>query len=99
MLSFVEHSSGELECPEVVDVATQERIAGDDNVGVGDLLEKRGAVSAFEHERFELGRKLLRFALPIRHERSRANDQGGARLDEVSPYLLGAEKREGLHGF
>ena len=72
MLRFVEQRGGELDVAILVDVATQQRIAGDDEVARGDACKV--ALSALQHMHAQLRRPLGGFLLPVKNERRRTHD-------------------------
>ena len=76
VVSLVETDAEEVVGAVFVEVAPQEGVAGDDEVGSGDLREERGAVGAVDGEGAEFGREAGSLAPPVLDEGGRADDEG-----------------------
>ena len=80
-LRFVEHHDAKSELVQLLLVAPQQGVVGDDDVVLGDLLAQvvaRG--TALEHEHLEVRRETLRLAPPVVQHRRGADDQRGPRI-------------------
>ena len=77
-LRLVEHDHAVLVLEQQVLVAQQQRVAGQHDVVVLDLVEQLAALVAVQDQDVEVGRELARLVAPGRHEAGRADDQARA---------------------
>ena len=90
MLSLVEDHVVEADLLEELLVASHQRIAGDDDVELVQLLAHRVAVGPMPDHRLERGRELLDLHQPVRHDRGRRDHD----VHEVLILVLGLEPEE-----
>lgn len=96
MLGFVEDEEVEFLGGEVVEIAVEEGVGGEGDVGVGELGESLMAVVALEDGDFEGRGEFSGLALPVFHDAGGGDDEV---REGVSFFLLGEDVGEGLHGF
>ncbi len=98
-LGLVEDQRAEIKFLQFLQVSPQQRIVGDDNVVLRNLLAQAVPCrAALEHQHLHSRREFLRLTPPVVHHRCRANDQ--ARLGLAAVVLLEPRQPgEGLQGF
>ena len=77
VVGLVEDDGSKLERAVFFEVAAQEGVAGNDEVGLADAGEERRAVRAVDGQGLEVGRELSGLAPPVVYQRGRADHQRG----------------------
>ena len=77
VLRLVEDDRREGQVAVELDVAAQQRVGGDDEVELGELLEVLVALRAAHREDLDAGREVLGLVRPVVDEAGRADDDGG----------------------
>lgn len=98
VLGLVEDDGGEVVLVVVVDVAAQEGIGGEDEVGGLNLIPEGMALGAAEGKGFELGGEAVGFLDPVLHEAGGTDDEGGGFAVGFATSLE-LQPCEGLQGF
>ncbi len=87
-LRFVENNGVEFIALQVLEVAPEQRVVGDDDVEVGDLLAHLVARrAAFKHEHGHIRREFFHLAFPVVHHRGGAHDQARIGFPAFFPVL------------
>jgi hypothetical protein len=81
---------------EHIAIARQKRIAGEDQVVIGDLIESQRPVTASQREHAQLGGMATRFILPVEDQRGGCHHQRGP--GQPAGCTLALEMRQHLHG-
>ena len=96
ILGLVEDEQVPVLFGEQLEIAGEQRIGGEDDVGLFDLAEQGGALQSLEDEHLELGREFRGFIGPVGDDRGGSDDE---RWQAGFFCALGGEVGEGLDGF
>ncbi|MNQ96857.1 hypothetical protein D3C85_1124780 [compost metagenome] len=97
VLRFVQHQNVQRLRRQAFDILGQQRISGQDQVVIRQLIEMLFAARAVQRQYFELRREVRRLIQPVGYQAGRHYHH--ARAVEATGDFLGEHMRQGLQGF